>query len=416
MYQKMLSRTKISHENADRNWFLLKKIFLFVHNVRFIESTLDERKGSTELLINPMINLPYLIQGIKELCKDDQFGKRIPELEQLDKETKHKTRIEDDPIVSAYLHYVDNSWKPCNLSFINIAAPNYIDVATVTFLNSANPRELFKLSNKATGKGGYGQVFTAKDSSGNRIAIKKMEHLDPIQSAKNFREVAVMATLTHPNIVKYYDCFQYGNDLWVTMELLSGGSLSDMHDIAMFEEDQIAYVAQECLQGLHYLHQLGLCHRDIKPGNVMLTNSGCVKLIDFGLCDSVQSIASNPKMVGSPFWMPPEMIFRTPQTTKADVWSLGCTLLQLIDPDGFDIGCPLKTLFTVATEGRTKFMLQGKNFSSNLIHFLECMLRRQPHERASVRELLKHPFLSKHVPKECVQPLIDQFAASRHFC
>merc|ERR1711879_254091 len=95
-------------------------------------------------------------------------------------------------------------------------------------------------------------------------------------------------------------------------------------------------------------------HRDIKPRNIMLSDQCEVKLIDFGFCDSVQTIAEFPKMVGTPVWMAPEMLFHSPQTVKADIWSLGCTFLRLVDSEDFNLGGKLRTLLSVAVEGRSE--------------------------------------------------------------
>jgi serine/threonine-protein kinase CLA4 len=138
------------------------------------------------------------------------------------------------------------------------------------------------------------------------------------------------------------------------MEYMEGGSLKEASSSYTFSEPQVAYIAKETLQALKYIHKLGLVHRDLKPGNIMLTVNGVVKLskpfspifrgeshsllVDFGLCEEEHRVIRNPRMVGSPHWMPPEIILKAPYTQKVDVWSLGVTLLQLLDHKGYDMG------------------------------------------------------------------------------
>lgn len=117
------------------------------------------------------------------------------------------------------------------------------------------------------------------------------------------------------------------------MEHLEGGTLDQVAKSVNFTEPQISFVAREVLKALEYLHSENLVHRDLKSSNIMLSIKGEVKLIDFGLCVDISS-GKKTAMVGSPFWMPPEMIRRLPHGAKVDIWSLGICLVELAN------GCP----------------------------------------------------------------------------
>ena len=123
----------------------------------------------------------------------------------------------------------------------------------------------------------------------------------------------------------------------------------------------------------------------------------------------MQGIAEYPKLVGSPYWMPPETIHCAPQTKKADVWSLGCTLFQMIDVRSFELGNAPKTLFTVATEGREWQIKDNVMCSKKMKSFLKLCLKTDPKERPDIKDLLEHPFLAEAPSKDCLSLLIDTY-------
>jgi len=137
--------------------------------------------------------------------------------------------------------------------------------------------------------------------------------------------------------------------------------------------------------------------------------------VDFGLCDTVQKIAEAPKMVGSPAYMPPEMIYHVPQTVQADIYSLGCTLLCALDSRGFELGGRVQTLFSVAKSGRSEFTLTpGINISANMKDFLKRMLSRFPQDRATVDELLAHPILASTHSASPMKTVVQQLITTRN--
>jgi NIMA (never in mitosis gene a)-related kinase len=186
------------------------------------------------------------------------------------------------------------------------------------------------------GKGSYGRVDLARaKQTGEQVAVKKVKFTDMTLQArlKAQDEVTLLSSLKHTNIVGYKESFQERNSLYIVMEYVDGGDLEkriSQRGISHFTEQEVLSTFVQVLLPLAYLHEKHVLHRDLKPQNIFLTSFGIVKLGDFGVAKSLTSTADLAKtVIGTPYYLAPEIWNSKPYGPAADVWSLGAVLYEL---------------------------------------------------------------------------------------
>ncbi|XP_061036505.1 serine/threonine-protein kinase PAK 6 [Eubalaena glacialis] len=268
------------------------------------------------------------------------------------------------------------------------------------------------------GEGSTGIVCLAREKhSGRQVAVKMMDLRKQQRRELLFNEVVIMRDYQHLNVVEMYKSYLVGEELWVLMEFLQGGALTDIISQVRLNEEQIATVCEAVLQALAYLHAQGVIHRDIKSDSILLTLDGRVKLSDFGFCAQIsKDVPKRKSLVGTPYWMAPEVISRCLYATEVDIWSLGIMVIEMVDgePPYFS-DSPVQAMKRLRDSPPPKLKNTHK-VSPVLRDFLERMLVRDPQERATAQELLDHPFLLQTGLPECLVPLIQLYHKQASTC
>ncbi|XP_009640773.1 mitogen-activated protein kinase kinase kinase 19 [Egretta garzetta] len=257
------------------------------------------------------------------------------------------------------------------------------------------------------GKGAYGTVYCGLTSQGQLIAVKQvvLDTSDQLTTEKEYQklheEVDLLKTLKHINIVTYLGTCLEDNILSIFMEFVPGGSISSIiHRFGPLPEIVLCKYTKQILQGVAYLHDNCVVHRDIKGNNVMLMPNGIVKLIDFGCARRLAWVSlsgTHSEMLksvhGTPYWMAPEVINESGYGRKSDIWSVGCTVFEMATGKP-----PLASMDRIAAMfyiGAHRGLMPSlpDRFSSTAVDFVHACLTRDQHERPSALQLLDHPFV-----------------------
>jgi len=255
---------------------------------------------------------------------------------------------------------------------------------------------------KVLGRGSFGQAILVKERRGNQLRVVKEVDLSRIpQKARNDAqtEVTVLRSLRHPNIVAYYDGFEEGCKLCIVMEFADGGDLTDVikrrrEEGSRFSEDEALGMFAQCCLALQHVHNKHILHRDLKCQNIFMTKSGVVKLGDFGIAKVLdETYAEAITFIGTPVYLAPEVCDNRPYGKKADIWSLGVVLyeiLQLVPPFKAD---NIGALMLQIMQGEPA-PLSAEHYSSALRAIVASMLRKRPEQRPSAEELLSDPLVA----------------------
>ncbi|KAM3753511.1 hypothetical protein ACB098_03G099400 [Castanea mollissima] len=248
------------------------------------------------------------------------------------------------------------------------------------------------------GKGAYGRVYKGLDlENGDFVAIKQVSLENIAQEDLNIimQEIDLLKNLNHKNIVKYLGSLKTKTHLHIILEYVENGSLANIikpNKFGPFPESLVAVYIAQVLEGLVYLHEQGVIHRDIKGANILTTKEGLVKLADFGVATKLTEADVNThSVVGTPYWMAPEVIEMSGVCAASDIWSVGCTVIELLTcvPPYYDLQ-PMPALFRIVQDENPPI---PDSLSPDITDFLRQCFKKDARQRPDAKTLLSHPWI-----------------------
>uniref|UniRef100_A0A8C4QD19 non-specific serine/threonine protein kinase n=1 Tax=Eptatretus burgeri TaxID=7764 RepID=A0A8C4QD19_EPTBU len=282
-----------------------------------------------------------------------------------------------------------------------------------------NPQEFWEILGEL-GDGAFGKVYKAQHKETGELAAAKVIETKTEEELDDYMvEIEILASCNHAHIVHLMDAFYFEDNLWILIEFCAGGAL----DAIMLElergltEPQIRVVCKSTLEALQYLHNNKIIHRDLKAGNILLLLDGQVKLADFGVsAKNAKTFQCRDTFIGTPYWMAPEVVMcetfkDSPYDYKADIWSLGITLIELaeVEPPHHELN-PMRVLLKIA-KAEPPSLEYPSRWSNDFNNFLKKALDKNPETRWSVSQLLQHPFVSTVASIKPLEQLIAEAKA-----
>jgi hypothetical protein len=262
------------------------------------------------------------------------------------------------------------------------------------------------------GSGGTSTVFRGRTmATGKLVAVKAINLAEQDRDVIE-NQVQLQHQLKHSNIVQIERALLHDNWLYIVMEYMDGGKLTDILTMCNCTESHIAFFLREVLAGLTLLHDSDKIHRDIKSDNVLVSTAGEVKLTGFGYTAQLSNAADRRKTIcGTPYWMAPELIQGLPYGKEVDIWSLGIMAIELAEgaPPYFQ-EVPGRALYLIVLQGVPGLTSKG-DWSPEFNDFVDRCLAREPGGRPSAADLAKHPFIRKACRTIDIVTL-QQFAAA----
>lgn len=282
-----------------------------------------------------------------------------------------------------------------------------------------NPESTWTLVGEL-GDGSFSRVYKAEHRSNGRLAAAKICELKNEEELQDLNvEIDILSVCRHPNIVELIEAYYYESRLWMLIEFCEGGAVdSIMNELEKpLTEPQIKYICHELCEGLTFLHKNKVIHRDLKAGNVLLTLGGQVKIADFGVsAKNKYTLQKRDSFIGTPYWMAPETIQcetvrDNPYDYKADIWSLGITLIEFAqrDPPHHDMS-PVRVLLKIQ-KGEPPRLDFPSRWSKEFSDFLTLCLNKDPTKRPTTDLLIEHPFIVDATDVKPVRDLILEFKA-----
>jgi serine/threonine protein kinase len=263
-----------------------------------------------------------------------------------------------------------------------------------------NPEDSYEIGHKL-GEGGQAIVYSAKNKeTGEDFALKQILIQNDAHKEKIIDEIAISRLSEHKNIIKFYETYEHNFSLWIVEELMvcslkeavagMGGGL---------EEKYIGFILQAVCSGLLIMHTNGRIHRDVKCENVLISRDGEIKLADLGCAAQlVQEQSNRHTIIGTPYYMAPELALGNEYNEKVDIWGVGILGYYLAEGETPYHRLPINEILNQIISGSSPRLKNPEKWSANFNDFLQACLVKDPESRPLISSLLYHSFIQNIDP------------------
>ena len=281
-----------------------------------------------------------------------------------------------------------------------------------------DPEEIWTLG-KTIGKGAFGfvHVATSNHDAHKQAAVKLITVDDPEDVETIRKEVKILQSCNHANVVAFDNTYLNGETLWLVMEYCGGGSVADLLRFRALKQHEIHHVLSEILKGLHHLHQQHIIHRDLKSANLLLTTLGVVKVADFGVSKILLNDNLKTKtFVGTPHWMAPEIILGKEYDARCDMWSVGIVGIELAEqhPPKYQIN--MHGVLAAIPKAPSPTLARPSEWSALFVDFLAVLLVKEPKNRPTAETALCLPLFNAAESDAALDQVNGQSGQSSLIC
>ncbi|XP_023039996.2 serine/threonine-protein kinase Nek9 isoform X4 [Piliocolobus tephrosceles] len=267
---------------------------------------------------------------------------------------------------------------------------------------TAEQEELHYIPIRVLGRGAFGEATLYRRTEDDSLVVWKEVDLTRLSEKERrdaLNEIVILALLQHDNIIAYYNHFMDNTTLLIELEYCNGGNLYDKilrQKDKLFEEEMVVWYLFQIVSAVSCIHKAGILHRDIKTLNIFLTKANLIKLGDYGLAKKLNSEYSMAEtLVGTPYYMSPELCQGVKYNFKSDIWAVGCVIFELLTlKRTFDATNPLNLCVKIV-QGIRAMEVDSSQYSLELIQMVHSCLDQDPEQRPTADELLDRPLLRK---------------------
>ncbi len=260
----------------------------------------------------------------------------------------------------------------------------------------------YKLIRKKIGKGSFSKIYKAVDKNETEVAVKIIKKKNIKNEKLIQREISVLQSLHHQNVISLLDVFTTNNNYYLVFEYCENGDLKNYiyNENPTMNEIQILHIMKQIKNGLEYLYKQNIIHRDLKPQNILVTTNLIIKISDFGFAKIYKEGSLTQTVCGSPLYMAPEILTYKQYTELADLWSVGVILYEILFKEVPVNGSNLYSLVkNIDKYTFTITKLQKTMYSSNVLNLLEKLLKKNPKKRINWNHFFNHNWF--HDKIEC---------------